>query len=228
LWDPATGRRALLTHGPNVDVDLAPYRGVLLRFPKARRPQRYAVQSGQLPGLDVASLPACEPTVGKGEFVDAKVERESHAEAPGRPVWRAVGTLSKGGVDTFLFLSSGYAEPLDLSDAHVLALDTWVPEGQRTPSRLLVIVREKGGGDFIAGAGRALNVCGHAQTFVPLSELKLAGWSKDSDGELDCSRVAGVRIGWGGYYGHKGEVVEFSAAQPQAGRIAKARPRTGP
>ena len=228
LWDPATGRRALLTDGPNVDVDFAPYRGVFLRFPRARRPQRYAVQNGQLPGLDVASLPACEPTVGKGKFVDANVARQSHAEAGGRPAWRAVGTLSKGGVDTFLFLSFDYAEPLDLSDAHVLALDTWVPEGQRTPSRLLVIVREKGGGDFIARAGRALNVPGHAQTFLPLSELKLAGWSKDSDGELDCSRVAFVRIGWGGYYGQKGEVVEFSAARPQVGRIAKARPRAGP
>jgi hypothetical protein len=55
--------------------------------------------------------------------------------------------------------------------------------------------------------------------FVPLNRFSHAGWSKDADGMMDWSKVAEVRLGWGGYLGTEGETVVFSAGPPQVGCI---------
>ena len=74
-------------------------------------------------------------------------------------------------------------------------------------------------GDFIAETGRSLAASGRESNFVALNRFQLAGWSKDDDGVLDPKRVACIRIGWGGYYGAEGEMVQFSTACPQLGVI---------
>jgi hypothetical protein len=51
-----------------------------------------------------------------------------------------------------------------------------------------------------------------------LTSFRLAGWSKDTDGRLDLEAIRGIRIGWGGYYGAEGEVVEFIVGSPQIAR----------
>jgi len=124
-------------------------------------------------------------------------------------------------VDTHLFLQFLYRQALDLSDADCLVLETWVPEGQSTPSQILVILREEGGGDFLAETGRSLAAPGRKRSFVSLSRFQLAGWSKDADGVLDLKRVSDIRIGWGGYLGAEHEKVQFSAALPQVGTVTR-------
>jgi hypothetical protein len=122
-------------------------------------------------------------------------------------------------VDTHLFLQFHYPQPLDLSDADCLAIETWVPDGQSTPNQLLAILHEEGGGDFLAETGRSLTAAGRERTFIPRSRFQLAGWSKDADGVLDISRVGDIRVGWGGYLGAEGERVQFSVAVPEVGAI---------
>jgi hypothetical protein len=94
-----------------------------------------------------------------------------------------------------------------------------VPDGQSTPSQILVILHEEGGGDFIAETGRSLAAPGREQSFVALSRLQLAGWSKDADGILNLKRVGDIRIGWGGYLGVEHEKIQFSVALPQVGSV---------
>ena len=219
LWDPATGRSREIAAGAHVPVALEPYGGAFLRFPTARRPKRSVPAPGGLPGIRVTALPPTEPTFGKGEFVRAEVSPDPAHAQPDRPAWRAVGTLTKGRVDTHLFVSFGYPAGIDLSDGFALAFDTWVPDGQQTPAQLLVILTEKGGAAYLASTGRPLGSSGHARTFVPLSSFSLAGWSKDAAGRLDPADLASISIGWGGYFGEDGEVVAFSVAAPQAGRL---------
>ncbi len=134
-------------------------------------------------------------------------------------MWRAKGAITKSKVDTHLFAQFHYAEPLDLSAAECLGIETWVPEGQKTPNQLLVIVREEGGGDFLANTGRSLGAPGRERSIIPLRQFQLAGWSKgkDADGEFDLKRISEIRIGWGGYFGQEGEEVQFTVAVPQAG-----------
>jgi hypothetical protein len=46
-------------------------------------------------------------------------------------------------------------------------MGTWVPDGQSTPSELLVILHEEGGGDFLAQTSRSLAASGRQRTFLP-------------------------------------------------------------
>ncbi len=219
-WDPATGQATPLPDAGHVPLDLGPYGGVLFRFPSARPPTRSKAVTGALPGMTLQTIPSVEPTVGKGEFVQAELSPDARYAAAGRPAWRAVGTLTKGQTDTFLFLSLEYPAGLDLSHAAGLTIDSWVPEGQQTPTQLLVILAEKDGGQYLADTGRPLAAPGHAQSFVPLTAFEPAGWAKDPDGRLDLGSITHISIGWGGYFGTENEKVEFSLALPQLARLS--------
>jgi hypothetical protein len=164
-------------------------------------------------------VPLAEPTVARGEFVRAELTPDPAHSRPDAPAWESSAVLTRGKVDTFLFLNFHFAKPLDLGDANCLVVDSWVPEGQPTPNQLLFILHEEGGGDFIAETGRSLGQPGRETSFVPLSRFQLAGWTKDADGVLDPKRISEIRVGWGGYLGAEGEKVRFSAALPQVGAI---------
>ncbi|MCX7824955.1 MAG: hypothetical protein N2689_05300, partial [Verrucomicrobiae bacterium] len=212
-WNPATGAIAPLPANGKAKLRLDPYGATLLRYAKTEPARRLPATSGGLPGVALRPLPDVKPVVGAGKFVRAELSGDASR-------WRAVGTVTKSQVDTHLFLSFNFPQPVDLRGAEVLALDTWVPEGQTTPTELLAILHDKQGNDYIARAGRSLNAAGSCRSFVLLSQFHLAGWSKDRDARLDLSAVAAIRIGWGGYLGTAGEKVDFATAPPQLGRFA--------
>lgn len=219
-WEPATGIVAQTNLGRRVSLDLKPYGAALLRYPAAQVPAKRTPQGGALPSLAQRALPDVKPAMIQGEFVSAEVMPDPVHSQPGHPAWRASARLTKSQVDTFMFVRFLFPEPLDLEGTECLVVDAWVPDGQRTGTQLLAIVRERDGGDFLADTGCRLGVAGHHRVFVPISRLQLAGWSRDRDGELDLKRVSEVRIGWGGYLGSEGERVEFTVALPQTGSTA--------
>jgi hypothetical protein len=217
-WDPASGGRAAVSGGTAVPLELEPYGAVLFRFRAARLPDRLHLRTGALPNLALSTLPRVEPILAQGEFVRGGVGLDPELARSDRPVWKAAATLTKSQVDTFQFVRLPFAEPVDLADAECLALESWVPEGQRAPTQLLVILQEQDGGDFLASTPRSLGSAGRDRTFLPLSRFQLAGWSKDADGVLDAHRIREVRIGWGGYLGTEGERIQFSFAPLEVGR----------
>jgi hypothetical protein len=212
-WNPSIGAATPLAGDGKLKLRLDPYGATLLRYAEAKPARRLPVASGGLPGLTLRPLPDVKPVVGCGEFVRAELTGDSSR-------WRAVGTVTKSHVDTHLFLSFNFPQPVNLSGGEVLALETWVPEGQGTPTELLVILHDSQGRDFVAHAGRSLGAPGRWQSFVLLSQFQLAGWSKSRDARLDLSAIAAIRVGWGGHLGTAGEKVEFATAPPQVGRLA--------
>ena len=92
-------------------------------------------------------------------------------------------------MDTHLFLQFHYAPPLDLSAADCLALETWVPDGQATPSQVLVILHEEGGGDFLAETGRSLAAPGREAQGTRISA---SGWPEAPLGVSTLRSVASV------------------------------------
>jgi hypothetical protein len=215
-WNPATGQMNPVTSGEELTLNLEPYGGMLFRFASARPLKRFDVQAGVLPHLVPRNLPAVKPVVVGGEFVRQELAPDQVHSREDRPAWQATGTLTKGQVDTFLFMRLMYPQLLDLSAADCLVLESWTPDGQRSPVQLLVILQDKNGGDFLASTGRSLGTAGHNLTYVPFSQFQLAGWSSGKNPHLDLSRVAEVRLGWGGYLGSEGERVQFSVALPRA------------
>lgn len=221
LLDPATGTSLPVTDPRSVALDLPPYGGILLRFPEPRLPRRLAPVEGLLHGLHIQTLPLVEPKVGKGEFVQARVSPDTEYAREDRPAWRAVGTLTRGNTDTFLFLSFSYPAGINLSTVDNLVVESWVPQGQSTPSHLLVILCDQDGGQYLADTGRPLALPGHHQSFVPLTAFQPARWATDPNERLDLDRITAINIGWGGYYGSEGERVEFSVALPGVIRMAR-------
>lgn len=222
-WNPATGERAATLLDPVAELSLEPYGAAVFRFAAARPPARRPLGEGPLPGLVFRALEPVTPTLLRGEFVRGELTSVVGL-SPNTPAWEATAVLTRGGVDTWLFVQFHFSPPLDLSTADCLALDTWVPEGQSTPNQLLVIMHEEGGGDFFAETGRSLAAPGREQSFVPFARFQLAGWSQDADGELDRTRVSDLRVGWGGYLGREGESVRFRLARPRVGGVAAQQP----
>ncbi len=219
-WEPATGRRAAAVEAGAVKLELAPYDAAVFRFATARPPARRPGAGVAWPALYWRPVPRAEPTVPHGEFVQGDLALDPAHSRADSPAWQATAILTKTGVDTHLFTRFLYAQPLDLKGADCLAIETWVPAGQTTPSQLLVILHEEGGGDFLAETARSLATPGRQDSLVPWSRFHLAGWSKDADGELNLTRVSEIRIGWGGYFGTEGEKIQFSVALPRTGSIA--------
>lgn len=222
-WNPATGEREATLHDPVAELSLDPYGAAVFRFARARPPARHPLGEGPLPGLVFRALEPVAPTLLRGEFVRGELTPVANLTT-NSPAWEATAVLTRGGEDTWLFVQFHFSPPLDLSTAACLALETWVPEGQSTPTQLLVIVHEEGGGDFFAETGRSLAEPGREQRFVPFARFQLAGWSQDADGELDRTRVSDLRVGWGGYLGREGELVRFRLTLPRLVGMAARHP----
>ena len=218
-WNPAAGKMEETFTSNSARISLEPYDAAFFRFASAKPPRRRTITSGGMPNLVLSALPEVEPTEAHGEFVRAELAPDAAHSRANSPARQASAVLTKSKVDTFLFLQFHYSQPPDMSDADCLAIETWVPYGQSTPSQILVILHEEGGGDFIAETGRSLAAPGREQSFVALSRFQLAGWSKDADGILNLKLVSDIRIGWGGYFGAEHEKIQFSVALPQVGSV---------
>jgi len=220
-WDPATGKMTPLASGEGIGLELRPYGGMLFRFGQARSRPRLRVESGRLPGLTFAPLPEAGTSVVKGEFVKGSVTPDAAHSKGQDPAWRATGILTKGDVDTFLFAMLTYPEALDLEDVVCLDLETWVPEGQNASTQLLIILWHENGSQYFAQMGRSLNLSGYSRCLVPLSQFQPAPWGANTKGGTDLKAIRAIAVGWGGYFGAKGEKVEFSFRAPGAGRKAR-------
>jgi hypothetical protein len=206
-WDPATGLRTPLAHGADVPLQLGPYGAMLFRAKTAGEPKRQG--GGQAAGLSLRCEPlppATEPSVGQGQHVRSELTGDNAAG------WCAAATLTKGQVDTHLFISFNYEQPVAWGESVGLVIDTSVPEGQRTPAELLVFIRTKDGGDYLAGTGRYLNEPGAVRAYVMFDQFKPFG---QTTGALDLSQVASLRVGWGGYFGAEGEKITLTVNPPK-------------
>ncbi len=206
-WDPATGVMTPLTEGTLVPVRMGPYGAMLFRSATAEAPKRLGGTVTDALSMTCSPLPVTpKPAVGQGKYVKSELTRDASAG------WRAAATLTKGQVDTFSFLNFTYAEPLNLTTCEGLAIDASVPQGQGTPTELLVFLQTANGGRFLAGTGQYLNSPGSTLTYVMFSQFKPF---EPTSGELDLSKIASISLGWGGYFGIAGEQISFSVKPPQ-------------
>jgi hypothetical protein len=206
-WDPATGAMTPIASGTQVPVRLGAYGAMLFRSATAEVPQRLNGKVGAALSLISKPLPKTpKPTVGQGQFVQSELTGEDNSG------WHAAATLTKGQVDTFLFLSFKYAEPLDLTAAAGLAIDASVPAEQSMGGELLVFLNTADGGRFLAGTGQYLNEPGWGRAYAMFNQFMPFG---ETRGELDLSSVASIAIGWGGYLGTAGEQIALTVKPPQ-------------
>jgi hypothetical protein len=138
-----------------------------------------------------------------------------------RDAWQARATLTKGQVDTFLFLGFTFPEPVDFGDAVYMTVESWVPEGQRASTPLRVFLRDATGREYIANTTRSLDAPGRHRCLVPFSQFEAVAWKEMPAGPLDRSAITGMSVGWGGYLGTEGETIKFAVAPLELGRLGR-------
>jgi hypothetical protein len=216
--DPATGRATPGIAPDDAALALGPYAAMGYAFPEPAAPRAASDPSTALPRLAHAPIRVAEPLVSRGEWVRETFRTTTNAM--GATLWHAAARLTKADVDTYLFVRFPVVDPDDLSAADAIALRVSVPEDQHPATQFLVIVSETGGGDFLASTTASLAEPGAAEIVVPWSHLQYANWSSDADGLLDRTKIAELRIGWGGYYGADGESITFTTDAPTAVRAS--------
>ncbi len=206
-WNPVTGAMTPLAEGTQVTAQLGPYGAMLFRTEKIDKPKRSSGTGADRFSLNCEPLPPpTRPKMSPGQFVRAELAGDDVSG------WCAAATLTKGQVDTFLFMGFNYEQPLALDESVGLMIDSSVPEGQHTPAELLVFIHTKDGSDYIAGTGRYLNTPGQIRAYAMFSQFKPFGQAK---GALELTKVTSIRVGWGGYFGTEGEKITVTVKPPQ-------------
>lgn len=217
-WDPMTGQRVSVADPSSVQVSLEPYAGIFYRFRSGRETRRMPVSRVSGPVLERRPLVPSGHAHGAGQYVQASVTEAG--SGTGRS-WRAVGTLLKSSVDTFLFPILRYEPPVDLSREHFLVFRVEAPRGQPTAPSLLVIVTDSRGVQYYAETGRSLALPGRDEIVVPLARFVQASFSTGPRGEFDWSAVTAISLGWGGHFGEEGDRIEFTMDTPLAARLRR-------
>jgi hypothetical protein len=216
--DLTTGTWTSAVAAHSVAVTLEGYGAAGFRF-QGRAKTDPPLASLKLPTIHWQARPTELPSVGRGEWVRDQFERLDGVGESGR--WRSRATLRKGNVDVHLFVRFPVRDGSGWADSLGVAFDLEVPSGQQSATQLLVVVAEQGGGDFIATTPCSLGGSHRGRVVVPFTQFSPAGWAPDPDGRLDTGRLAEVRVGWGGYFGHEGETIEFTTGAPVAVRMAE-------
>lgn len=215
IYNPGDG--SVISSGTNLfsGMEIEPYGAKFFKFKTDDYSKDLAIRKGKTSAFSLKSqnIKHNPPNTGKGEFVKAEITDET--DNKGAKMFKADATLTKGGVDTWLFLNFHITDSSSFNPNDAIAFKVNIPAKQDVKNQLLVIVKEKNGGDFIAETGIFLNEAGIKTIYVPFKKLRLAGWSKDNDGILDVKNIEDIRIGWGGYLGSEDENILFSSNAPE-------------
>ncbi len=218
MWDPATGAKTALTDGTAVSLKLGPYGGMLFRAPSIDAPRRLRGAAGAVPALARSALPPATPALGHGAGTRTAFSGDAAAG------WCATSTATTNLPDTHLFVSFDYPKALDLGAAEGLVVESTVAAGADGGPELLAIIRTTDGVDYITGTGRSLGAPGAVTSHIAFADFDRTSWSKPGPDRLDPSRIAAIRLGWGGHPGVTGETIAFTVRAPDAFSFGPASP----
>jgi hypothetical protein len=220
-WNPVNGTVVKNLPANLMGYSLEPYSMVFFRYKKADDKGKKSATLQKPVEFDLRSVKIdCSLLrIAKGEFVNATMTEISAGQDKSVPLYQCTGTLTKNNVDTWLFLIFPVNSSETLDKDTTILFKVSVPQNQNVKNQILIIVKEKGGGDFIGETGVYLNESGEKIVRVPLINLQLAGWAKDDDGVLNPKKIEEIRIGWGGYLGREGERVVFTTGFPFAEKL---------
>ncbi len=215
IYNPSDGSIVSSNTNSFSGMEIEPYGAKFFKFKTDDYSKDLAKRKGKTITFTLKSqnIEHNPPTIGKGEFVKAEITNET--DKTGAKMVKADATLTKGGVDTWLFLNFHLTDSSFFNPNDSIAFKVNIPAKQGVKNQLLVIVKEKNGGDFVAETGVFLNEAGSKSIYVSFKNLRLAGWSKDNDVILDVKNIEDIRIGWGGYFGSEGENILFSSSAPE-------------
>jgi hypothetical protein len=212
VWNPEDGSVVKQATGTFENITLRGYGARIFRTRTALRPARLKAGDNLTCQVVMQPLPAItHAAIGANPTV--KTELEGSAERG----WTTVGTLSKGNVDTHLFLGFSYEKPFSLKESDGVVIDTEVAAMQATHAELLVFIATEGGHRYLANTGRSLRVAGSKQSVLLFSQFH--PFDKTTV-PINVEKITTIQVGWGGYFGREGATIRFSVKPPQAFTIS--------
>ena len=208
IWNPRVGLSSFASG--EIPLELPAYGGVVLTT-ETRVEGRLDLGKTAMfnPHLESLSQKPTAITLGKGKFV-------SGSNASLQDGWQRVDTvLTKGGVDTFAFLSHSFpSSPLG-TNAKGVGFKVRVPETTGGQATCGVFLMTKDGSQWFARAGISLSEKGESEVSCAFSSFNRHGKSQSSK-ELKVEDIVKINFGYGGYYGKEGEKVVFEVSPPHA------------
>jgi len=209
VWNPRIG----LSHAAEgeIPLELPAYGAVVLT--SEGNVEGTMARAGTVPEIRLGTKPfavplASEPGLGKGTYVKGTVRKLDDGFT------RAETTLTKGGVDTFAFMTHGYDRSPFPADAKGVAFRIRVPEANPGSARLGVFLVTKDRTSFYAHTAVSLTKAGTQEVSCLFTEFFRHG--NRGTGTLRIEDVRQVNVGYGGYYGQEGERVTFDVSSPGA------------
>jgi len=213
VWNPRIG----LSHTADgeIPLELPTYGAVVLT--SVGNVAGKMSNAGATPVIHLGTTPfavplSSVPGLGKGAYVNGTVRKLDDGFS------RAETTLTKGGVDTFAFMTHSYARSPFPVDARGVAFKIRVSEANLGSARLGVFLVTKDRTSFYAHTNISLSRAGMQEVTCLFSEFFRHGNRGTST--LRVEDVRQVNIGYGGYYGQEGERVMFDIAAPAAAVLA--------
>ncbi len=209
ILDPGSGEIRSLSDGKEIEMEFAPYDAKFVLFTDVEKPKRLMPSGSISSMLLLKSLDISGENLNKGEFVVGELEK---GEIEGKEAFKIKGKLTRSNEDCFAFISFLLTAPTDLRGTSHLFFKVAIPQRQRFPAHLFVIVRDKEGNEAIADTGILLSDEGERELFISRSKFNPVPWGGGKP--VDWEEVTAISIGWGGYYGEIGEELLFSTSPP--------------
>ncbi|MBL9135321.1 MAG: B12-binding domain-containing radical SAM protein [Verrucomicrobiales bacterium] len=165
-----------------------------------------------------------QPTLMNGEFVEGSLVPAPQDSQSRDAEWTARGALTKGEVDTFLFVRFTYRRTSPFVGSDGLVISTKVSSSSNPALPLVLILQTRNGGEFMCVTGRSLQREGRQSIEVFFRDFQRAPWSPSADAQVDPGQITQIRAGWGGYYGRVKDVIEFRVGAPVAFRLRTTNP----
>jgi hypothetical protein len=212
VWNPEDGSVVKQATGTFENVTLRGYGARMFRTRTALRPARLKAGDNLTCQVVMQPLPAItHAAIGANPKV--KTELEGSVERG----WTTEGTLTKGNMDTHLFLGFSYEKTFSLKGSDGVVIDTDVATMQETRAELLVFIATEGGHRYLASTGRSLRVAGGKQSVLLFSQFH--PFDKTTV-PMNIEKITSIQVGWGGYFGREGETIRFSVKPPQGFAIS--------
>jgi len=210
VWNPRIG----LSHeaAGEIPLELPPYAAVVLTTP---RPVAGAMRPGSSAAIRMGADPFAMPfelSLGKGTYVDGAFTRTKDGFT------KVETKLTKGGVDTFAFLSHAYGKSPFKPGAKGVTCTIRMPEDNPGNAHVGIFLVTKDRVSYYAHSTVPLTKAGTYEATCLFSEFFRHGSKGSSTFRVEDIRR--INIGYGGYYGLENEKVSFDVSPPAAAVIA--------
>ncbi len=211
IWNPEDGTTALASIQDNAfKLQINPYAAKIITTTEPLNPiRRYPSEIVTLPQVvEIDKKPDSITNSARQNDLESTIEPQADGTV------KASATVKTTNVDTFQFVSFNYDESPFKADQQGIFFELSIPDGQPHAPNVFCFVRNKEKTPFLATTQYTFAVPSKkVQVFIPFSQFGAHGHNIN---KIEAKDITSIQIGWGGYFGVKGQTIDFITSPPKA------------